>query len=72
MTARRTDWSWRIVDAAGETVAHDVPHAASRFDAESWLGERWRCLAHRGATHAVLLADGRPTGPVVELRGFDG
>lgn len=67
MTGSRQSWTWRIVQGDGESDRQPAPDAASRFDAEMWLGEHWRSLAEAGGVQAVLLLDGVPQA-VVELR----
>lgn len=71
MSADVVVWTWELLDARGVVVGERAPDAHSRFDAETWLGEHWRAIAHRGAARAVLLRDGEPVGPGAELRGFD-
>lgn len=56
-------WSWRLEGAAGEDAvatgaARTPPAFARRFDAEVWLGARWRSLAAAGVTRCVLQRGG--------------
>lgn len=65
-------WGWRLEDAAGRDLAGQgaVPPAAAftrRFDAEHWLGERWRDLARAGVVRAVPLHGGEVGGRPVDL-----
>lgn len=72
-------WSWQYLDAdgslspvgdtaAGEVIPHP-PEAATRSDAESWLGEHWRALAAAGVVLATLIDGERivDTLPLTEL-----
>lgn len=70
MTGEGSRWSWRVLGVTGSDLGAPVPEAASRFDAEGWLGENWRRLAADGATHAVLVRDGSEV-TRVPLRAFD-
>ena len=63
-------WSWLLVTGDGHAHRTEVAGAQSRFDAEGWLGLRWRSLAERGFKRAVLLCDGERAGSDVELRGL--
>ncbi len=71
MTPGRSFWTWWFEGPTGERTAQPAPEAASRFDAEEWVGEHWRSLARGGAVRAVLVRDGKPFGSTVELRGFE-
>ncbi|ACQ80134.1 hypothetical protein Bcav_1878 [Beutenbergia cavernae DSM 12333] len=64
-------WTWQLEGPDGEPVPTGLrpEAAASRYDAESWLGEHWRELAAQGATSARLLRDGASVA-VTELRAF--
>jgi hypothetical protein len=65
----RPAWDWDLLDAHDQVVDRPVsPAFASRFDAESWLGESWRQLAEQGVAAARLAHHGEPVGPVVPLR----
>lgn len=70
MTGAREAWTWTFLDAAGAPHAVEAPEAHSRFDAELWLGEKWRALAADGAAAAVLHKDGVAVGAPVALREF--
>jgi hypothetical protein len=76
MTVGRAQWTWQFLDADGAPLEGGVdapePPAASRYDAEQWLGESWRVLAAEGAVRAVLRCDGAVVGPGVELRPYAG
>ena len=63
-------WTWTVLDDSGAPVDDAGLGWRTRFDAEAWLGERWRALASRGARRAVLARGDARVGPVVELRGF--
>lgn len=62
-------WTWEFL-GADDAVRHQPvsPAFASRFDAESWLGERWRELADQGVGAARLLHRARPVAPALPLR----
>jgi len=66
-------WRWQLVDGTGAVLEDNLgPGFGSRFDAESWLGERWRSVAAeagepRGLA-AQLFRDDHPVGPPVLLR----
>jgi hypothetical protein len=65
----RPRWEWVLDDAQGRPVTAVVsPVFTTQFDAEQWLGERWRELAAAGAASARLLHDGTQATPAVELR----
>lgn len=68
MTGPAGCWTWRLLGGDGEVAGPVAPRAASRFDSEAWLGAHWRVLAAAGVRRAVLLEDGSPVGPGVELR----
>lgn len=74
MNAPRRHWTWRFVDADGAPLEGGVdapsPPAASRYDAELWLGESWRTLAAEGAARAILECDGTAIGAGVDLREY--
>jgi hypothetical protein len=51
-------WTWRCVDASGETVTDvDLPGGSfpSQADAESWIGEEWPQLLSAGVDAVFLL-----------------
>jgi hypothetical protein len=54
-------WTWRVENAAGETVTPAGLGAEEIFptqsEAESWVGEAWRDLLDVGVV-AVFLLDG--------------
>ena len=39
----------------------------ARYDAEEWLGDHWRVLAEQRVRRAVLLNEGAPVLPAVEV-----
>ena len=50
-------WTWRLQDAAGETVTTDLnlEHGfPSRSEAESWVGEAWQDLLDAGVEQVTL------------------
>ena len=57
----RPRWEWELRDAGGQVLDPKLsPVFTCQFDAEQWLGERWRTLAEQGAAEARLLHDGAP------------
>ena len=64
-------WTWRLQDAAGETVAasggfeHGFP---SRGEAESWIGEAWHELLEAGVEQVTLLDEDREVYGPMSLR----
>jgi hypothetical protein len=69
MAAIRPHWEWILADGAGRRLEPNrSPVFTSRFDAEQWLGERWRTLAAEGAASAQLVHDGTPVAASMELR----
>ncbi len=64
----RPQWEWVLVDAAGQRLDPALsPVFTAQFDAEEWLGERWRALADQGAVEAHLVHDGEPATPPLPL-----
>jgi hypothetical protein len=70
MSTVRQTWTWRLLDHDGRLAAEATPGAASRFDAEAWLGAHWRRLEGEGVAQAVLLRDGDAVGVAVDLKPF--
>lgn len=65
----RPRWEWALVDDDGRRLEPSLsPVFTAQYDAEQWLGERWRELADSGAVTATLLHDGAPATPSIELR----
>jgi len=65
----RPRWEWELRDADGRRLDPLLtPVLTSRFDAEEWLGARWRALAEQGAAEARLLHDGVPAAPPMPPR----
>lgn len=69
---RAAAWTWCFEDAAGlDLVAagsvQESPAFARRFDAEVWLGARWRGLARAGVARAGLRRAGGPVGAPLVL-----
>lgn len=64
-------WTWRLQDAAGETVTagvnleHGFP---SRGEAESWIGEAWQELLDAGVEQVTLLDEDREVYGPMSLR----
>ncbi len=56
-------WTWRLENAAGETVEVSGELADQRFasqaDAESWVGEIWSDLAAEGVDAVTLFEHDR-------------
>ncbi|MGH3645889.1 MAG: hypothetical protein ACRDTM_01740 [Micromonosporaceae bacterium] len=52
-------WTWRYLDADGESAAGPVEVFASQSDAESWLGQEYGQLAESGVVKVTLLEDDR-------------
>lgn len=49
-------WTWRLESADGTPLTSPAsPLHTNRSDAESWLGEQWRALAHAGVARVTLL-----------------
>nr|WP_237727972.1 hypothetical protein [Cellulomonas sp. APG4] len=44
------------------------PTFTNRFDAEAWVGERWRELVRDGVRAVRLCHQGAPVAPVMPLR----
>lgn len=66
MTAGR--WCWRLLGDDGAPVTRPgSPVFLARFEAEQWLGERWRALAEQGVRRVVLEHDDVEVPPVLEL-----
>ncbi len=64
----RPRWEWLLVDDSGARLEPSLsPVFTTQYDAEEWLGERWRRLAEAGATQARLLHDGAPAAPALRL-----
>jgi hypothetical protein len=61
----RPRWVWRLVQEEGS--APPEPVFTSRFDAEQWLGERWRDLAAQGVVQVTLLHEGEPVAAPIDL-----
>jgi len=62
-------WQWVVHDSQGRVLAGPAaPAFSSRFDAEVWLGERWRTLAAGGAAQAQLCHAGQAVGSPVPLQ----
>lgn len=69
---RASAWSWRLtggtgVDAVGAGLVQEPPAFARRFDAEVWLGARWRSLATAGVERCVLRRGGTDVGAPLVL-----
>jgi hypothetical protein len=61
-------WEWAFDAADGHSLDQPVsPVFANQYDAEQWIGERWRTLATRGVHTARLLNDGAPAAPALVL-----
>ncbi|HKC27659.1 MAG TPA: hypothetical protein VKB75_06570 [Jatrophihabitans sp.] len=53
-------WTWRLEGADGKSLSTPTsPAHSNQSDAESWLGEHWRDLAHAGVVQATLFEDER-------------
>ena len=70
---RGAAWTWRLEDLAGQDLARrgsvaEPPAFARRFDAEVWLGARWRELAREGVARAVLRRGADDVGAPLALR----
>ena len=64
----RPRWEWELVDAAGARLDPSLsPVFTTQYDAEEWLGERWKVLAEQGAVEARLLHDGDPASAPLPL-----
>lgn len=64
----RPQWVWELHDPSGAALGEPVsPVFTNRFDAEQWLGERWRDLAAAGVDSAHLLHNGLQAAPAVRL-----
>jgi hypothetical protein len=64
----RPQWEWRFEDEAGHAVDRPTsPVFDARYDAEEWLGDRWRALAADGVRVAQLLHEGAAVGPAVPI-----
>ena len=64
-------WTWRLQDAAGETITTDLSleHGfPSRSEAESWVGEAWQDLLDAGVEQVTLLEEGREVYGPMSLR----
>ncbi|HLR85091.1 MAG TPA: hypothetical protein VK059_09070 [Nocardioidaceae bacterium] len=61
-------WTWRLQDAAGETVSTPLGSDSgfpSRSEAESWIGEAWQELLDAGVEQVTLFdADREVYGPM--------
>ncbi|PZR53774.1 hypothetical protein DNL40_06520 [Xylanimonas oleitrophica] len=65
----RPQWEWVLLDAEGHELDRTLsPVFTTQYDAEEWLGERWRALAEAGAAEARLMHDGRQATPSLPLR----
>ncbi|MBD9700227.1 hypothetical protein IGS67_12135 [Flavimobilis sp. GY10621] len=69
---RASAWSWRLggregVDAVAAGMVQEPPAFARRFDAEVWLGARWRSLATSGVERCVLQRGGTDVGAPLPL-----
>jgi hypothetical protein len=65
----RPRWEWLLLDGEGRELDRALsPVFTTQFDAEEWLGERWRALVKVGAVEARLLHDGRQATPPLALR----
>lgn len=65
-------WQWVLRDEQGAAVPGAAsPAFSARFDAEVWLGERWRTLAQNGAHDAELRHAGTVVGRPVRLSTSD-
>lgn len=65
----RPRWEWVLLDEAGERLQPSLsPVFTTQYDAEEWLGERWRQLASVGAAEAHLMHDGALATPPLPLR----
>ncbi|MDO8120356.1 hypothetical protein Q6346_03395 [Isoptericola sp. b490] len=64
----RAQWRWEFVGARGRALDRPVsPVFTNRFDAEQWLGEHWRSLAHDVLAAQLLSGEDR-VGREVPLR----
>jgi len=65
----RPQWVWQLDDADGNALDNPVsPLFGNQFDAEQWLGERWRELAAQDVAVARLLHEGTQVAAPVPLR----
>lgn len=65
----RPRWEWVLLDGAGQRLEPSLsPVFTTQYDAEEWLGERWRQLASAGAAEARLMHDGTLATPPLALR----
>ncbi len=65
----RAAWTWELLGPDDVVLERPVsPVFTSRFDAEAWLGERWRALARDGVSAARLLLRGAEVAPPLPLR----
>ncbi|WP_425956854.1 hypothetical protein [Xylanimonas sp. McL0601] len=65
----RPRWEWVLVDELGQALDPALsPVFTTQYDAEEWLGERWRSLAAVGAAEARLMHDGVQATPPLPLR----
>lgn len=62
----REAWTWELTPEL-DAITPEPVAATARYDAEQWLGENWEALARTGVTHAQLLRDGEPVGPLLPL-----
>lgn len=72
VTDRAAAWSWHLEDADGRDLVAartlgEPPAFARRFDAEVWLGARWRGLARGGVARAGLRRGDHLVGEPLEL-----
>ncbi|HEY0118187.1 MAG TPA: hypothetical protein VGC04_05345 [Cellulomonas sp.] len=64
----RPRWEWRLENEAGQVLDRPTsPVFDARYDAEEWLGDRWRALADQRVRRAVLLNEGTPVPPAIAL-----
>jgi hypothetical protein len=64
----RPQWEWAFDTADGRPLDQPVsPVFANQYDAEQWIGERWRALVTRGVHAARLLNDGSQVTPALVL-----
>ena len=62
-------WTWEFLGPDDAVRDHPAsPAFTSRFDAEAWLGERWRGLAEQSVSSARLRHRGREAAPPLPLR----
>ena len=64
----RPRWEWRLEDGSGMVLDRPMsPVFDARYDAEEWLGDHWRLLADQGVRRALLLNEGAPLPPALEI-----